>query len=226
MQTKERLKCLYHVTGFDLASFISWKQATDRKVLLLLEVKYSRVSSLFLFTWHWKGKLGPRHCVSHNEENNTVWTAHLARCNVSVCGWRRRSSGLWGGRATGRSAHCLASVWPETSCCWRPSRRAPAERQRTHTEHTKTLSFYSFTTVNVIYESRQTKNLGHMICDQKNFCVQRIILKLLFLMSEKAVICELRASDGDFRPTLFQFLLLYLYQNQALMDSKGTYMTA
>lgn len=153
-------------------------------------------------------------------------TTHLARCNVSVCGWRRRSSGLWGGRATGRWAHCLASVWPETSCCWRPSRRAPAERQRTHTEHTKTLSFYSFTTVNVIYESRQTKNLGHMIRDQKNLCVQRIILKLLFLMSEKAVICELRASDGDFRSTLFQFLHLYLYQNQALMDSKGTYMTA
>lgn len=45
-------------------------------------------------------------------------------------------------------------------------------------------------------------------------------------MSESAVIGELKASDGDFRPTLFQFLLLYLYQNQALMDSKGTYMTA
>lgn len=45
-------------------------------------------------------------------------------------------------------------------------------------------------------------------------------------MSEKAVICELRVSDGDFRPTLFQFLHLYLHQNQALMDSKGTYMTA
>lgn len=119
----------------------------------------------------------------------------------------------------------MASVWPETSCCWRPSRRAPAERQRTHTKHTKTLQFLQFFNyrlpilVNVIYESRQTKNLGHMICDQKNFCVQRIILKLLFLMSGKAVIWELRASDGDFRPTLFQFLHLYLYQNQALMNS-------
>ncbi len=59
-----------------------------------------------------------------------MWrSSHLVHCNVSVCGWRRRSSGLWGGRATGRWARCWVSVWPERDCCWMPTRWAPAEGQ-------------------------------------------------------------------------------------------------
>lgn len=50
---------------------------------------------------------------------------HLVHCNASVCGWRRCSSGLWGGRATGHWDRCWVSVWPETGCCWRLTRQAP-----------------------------------------------------------------------------------------------------
>lgn len=63
-------------------------------------------------------------------ESSPLRPSHLAHCNVSVCGLRRRSSGLWGERVTGRWARCWVLVWPETGCCWRLTHWAPAGEQR------------------------------------------------------------------------------------------------
>lgn len=62
-------------------------------------------------------------------EKGFPFPPHLVHCSASACGWRRRSSELWGGRATDRSARCWASVWTGTDCCWRPTRWAPAGRR-------------------------------------------------------------------------------------------------
>lgn len=88
---------------------------------------------------------------------------HLARCNVSACGWRRRSSGPWGGRVTGRWAHCWVSVWPETDCCWRPTHWAPAGWQ-THSDmslqntgNVTVLGFFLYK--NTIWEGRKKQTV-------------------------------------------------------------------
>lgn len=89
------------------------------------------------FYEHWPAQLEV--CRLHTQRakcDKPRWSErqrHLARCSVSVCDWRKCSSGLWCGSATGRSARCWVLVWPEISCCSRPTHWAPAGRKQHET---------------------------------------------------------------------------------------------